>query len=132
MGRRGVVQLCAKTELQQAVDEMDNEQIRSRLHQEGTEWIFNPPSGSHMGGIWEWQIRTARKVLAVLLHEHSSRLDDESFRTLLCEVEAIINSRPLMFTSSDPDDLHPLSPTNLLTMKTSVSQPACQYSNSLK
>ena len=27
----------AKTELQQAVDEMDNEQIRSRLHQEGTD-----------------------------------------------------------------------------------------------
>ena len=41
----------AKTELQQAVNEMDNEHIRSRLHQEGTDWIFNPMSGSHMGGI---------------------------------------------------------------------------------
>lgn len=113
----------AKTELQQAVDEMDNEQIRSRLHQEGTDWIFNPPSGSHLGGIWERQIRTTSKVLAVLLHEHGSRLDDESFRTLLFEVEAIINSRPLTFASSDPDDLDPLSPSNLLTMKTSVVLP---------
>ena len=113
----------AKAELQQAVDEMDNEQIRSRLHQEGTDWIFNPPSGSHMGGIWERQIRTTRKVLTVLLREHGSRLDDESFRTLLCEVEAIINSRPLTFASSDPDDLDPLSPSNLLTMKTSVVLP---------
>ena len=113
----------AKAELQQAVDKMDNEQIRSRLHQEGTDWIFNPPSGSHMGGIWERQIRTTHKVLTVLLHEHGSCLDDESFRTLLCEVEAIINSRPLTFTSNDPDDLDPLSPSNLLTMKTSVVLP---------
>ena len=107
----------ANTELRQAVDEIDNEQIRSRLHKEGTDWIFNPPSGSHMGGIWERQIRTTCKVLTVLLHEHGSRLDDESFRTLLCEVEAIINSRPLTFASSDPDDLNPLTPNNLLTMK---------------
>ena len=97
---------------------MDNEHIRSRLHQEGTDWIFNPPNG-----IWERQIRTTRKVLTVLLHEHGSRLDDESFRTLLCETEAIINSRLLTFASSDPDDLHPLSPSNLLTMKTSVVLP---------
>ena len=113
----------ANTELRQAVDEMENEQIRSRLHKEGTDWIFNPPSGSHMGGIWERQIRTTRKVLTVLLHEHGSRLDDESFRTLLCEVEAIINSRPLTFASSDPDDFNPLTPNNLLTMKTSVVLP---------
>lgn len=58
----------ATNELQQAISEMDNDQIRSRLHQEGTEWIFNPPSTSHMGGIWERQIRTTPKVLTVLLH----------------------------------------------------------------
>lgn len=113
----------ATNELQQAINEMDNDQIRSRLRQEGTEWIFNPPSASHMGGIWERQIRTTRKVLTVLLHEHGTRLDDESFRTLLCEVQAIINSRPLTFASSDPDDFNPLSPSNILTMKTSVILP---------
>ena len=58
------------------------EQVLNHLHQEGTDWIFNPLSSSYMGGIWERQIRTARKVLTVVLHEHGSRLDDESFRTL--------------------------------------------------
>ena len=42
---------------------------------------------------------------------------------LLCEVEAIINSRPLTFASSYPGDLDLLSPSNLLTMKTSVVLP---------
>ena len=82
-----------------------------------------------MGGIWERQTRTTRKVLTVLLHEHGSHLDDGAFRTLLCEVQAIINSQPLMFALSDPDDLDPLSPSNLLTMKTSVVLPPAGVSN---
>lgn len=113
----------ATNKLRQAIDEMDNDLIGSKLRQEGTDWIFNPSSASHMGGIWERQIRNTHKVLTVLLHEHGTRLDDESFRTLLCEFEAIINSRPLTFPSGDPDNLNPLSPSNLLTMKTSVILP---------
>ena len=113
----------ANTELREAIEEVDNDQVRNKLRQEGIDWIFNPPSASHMGGVWERQIRTTKKVLTVLLHEHGTRLDDESFRTLLCEVEAIVNSRPLTLASSDPDDLNPLSPSQLLTMKTSIILP---------
>ena len=41
------------------------------------------------------QIRTARAILKSLLKTHGSSLFDESLQTLLSEVEAIINSRPL-------------------------------------
>lgn len=102
---------------------MDNNQISNKLQQEETDWIFNPPAASHISGVWERQIQTTRKVLNIILHEHGTHLDDESFRTLLCEVEAIVNSRPLTFSSSDPDDLTPLTPSHLLTMKTSVVLP---------
>ena len=50
-------------------------------------------------------------------------LDDESLRTLLVEVECIINSRPLTFPSSDPDDWSPLTPNHILTMKAKVVVP---------
>ena len=73
----------ATNELRQARDEMDIDQIRSKLRQEGTDWIFNPPSASRIGGNWERQICTTRKVLTVLLLEHGTCLDDESFRTTL-------------------------------------------------
>ena len=53
----------------------------------------------------------------------SKELGDESFRTVVCEVEAIVNSRPITFVSNDADDLQPLSPNNLLTMKSSIILP---------
>ena len=85
------------------------------------EWRFNPPSASHFGGAWERMIRTVRKVLSGLLSEHSIRLDSESLHTFLCEVEAIINSRPITAVSSDATDPEPLTPNHILTGKTYVA-----------
>ena len=76
-----------------------------------------------MGGIWERQIRTVRKVLSHLVRQFGDRLDEESFRTLMCEVEAIVNSRPLTPVSTDSDDINPLTPNMLLTMKSNVILP---------
>ena len=41
----------------------------------------------------------------------------------MCEVEAIINSRPLTMTSSDAKDPLPLTPNQILTTKTSIVLP---------
>ena len=46
---------------------------------------------SHHGGIWERCIRTLRMVLNAVLKGQT--LDDEGLSTLMCEVEAIVNSR---------------------------------------
>ena len=100
-----------KRELHGAMNEMDHSEITEKLQHHQIDWKFNPPAASHMGGVWERQIRTARRILYTLLHEHGSRLDDESLQTLMCEVEAIINSRPLIVTSSDSKDPLPLSPS---------------------
>ena len=83
---------------------------------------FNVPSASHMGGVWERQIRTVRSVLSSLLQNNGSQLDDESLRTLMCETEAIINSRPLTVKDlSDPDSLQPLSPNHRVFLDHQIS-----------
>lgn len=110
----------AERELRQAIAEMDNDRIQAFLLHGSIDWTFNPPAASHMGSVWERQIRSVRKVLAGLLTENGERLDDESFRTLMCEIEAIINSRPITTVSSSPDDLNPLTPNHILTMKTGI------------
>ena len=106
-------------------------EITEKLRQLQIDWKFNPPAASHMGGVWERQIRTVRKILCFLLHEHGGRLDDESLQTLMCEVESIINSRPLTAISSDVKDPIPLSPGQILTMKTSVVLPPLTIFNGM-
>ena len=77
-----------------------------------------------MGGVWERQIRTIKKVLFILVKQHSRTLNDESFVTLMTEVEGIVNSRPLTADSfSNPNDPQPLTPMQLLTMKTNYMLP---------
>ena len=107
----------AEKALKKAIKEMDEDRIHNFLLEGNIDWKFNPPTASHMGGVWERQIRSARNILSALLAEWGERLDDEALRTLFSEVEAIINSRPLTTLSDNPDDYLPLSPNNLLTMK---------------
>ena len=84
-------------------------------------WINNPPTSSHVGGVWEKQIRTARGILNALVKTHGKSLDDESLHMLLVKVEAIVNSRPVTTeTISHVKSDIPLSPANLLTMKLKV------------
>ena len=114
----------ASTELAQALAEMDQEKIRTKLLEEQCDCIsfkMNVPAASHMGGVWERQIRSAQTVLSSLLQKNGKQLDAESLRTLMCEAEAIVNSRPLTVSQlADPDSLSPLTPNHLLTMKTKV------------
>ena len=78
----------------------------------------------HMGGVWERQIQSARNILAALLKIHGQSLNDKGLRTLVAETEGNINSRPLTIESlSDVDSEIPLSPSNLLTMKSDVIMP---------
>ena len=74
--------------------------IHQSLIQKGITWIFNPPSASHYGGVWERLIRSTRKIIGGLVKEQN--LDDESLQTLMCEAESIINGRPLTTVSNDP------------------------------
>ena len=54
------------------------------------EFVFNPPSASYFGGVFERQIGSIRKVLSGLLLEQSSSLSDKCLITLLHKVSAII------------------------------------------
>ena len=84
------------------------------------EFKLNPPTASHMGGVWERMIRTARNVLQNIMKNHNGRLDTSSLRTLMYEVMAIINSRPL---STVTEEQVPLCPNLLLTMKSDIILP---------
>lgn len=82
---------------------------------------MNPRSASHMGGVCERMIRRVRSILDVILSQHGSQLDDESLRTYMCEIAAILNCRPLSTEHlHDPSFINPLTPNHLLTMKSKI------------
>ncbi len=92
-------------ELQDALKTWNQNQINSFLLQKGIKWTFNPPTGSHFGGIWERLIRSVRNILSFILREQS--LEEEGLYTLFCEAESILNNRPISRASMDINDLEP-------------------------
>ena len=88
----------ARNEFQEALKLMDQTRLHEYLLQNRTEGLpfkINVPHSSHMRGSWERMIRTVRNVLDPLLLSSGSQLDDKYFRTLMTEMECIINARPL-------------------------------------
>lgn len=117
----------AKRELREALSEMDSERIRNYLLDNSCDYVefkMNAPHSSHMGGIWERQIRSIRNVLQTLLDQLGCQLDDESLRTFMCEAASIVNSRPLTTQNlNDPTSNEPITPNHLLTLKSQVILP---------
>lgn len=93
--------------------------LKELLFNKASVWKFNPPHSSHMGGAWERMIGSTRKILDSMMSEiASNRLTHEVLTTFFAEVCAIINARPLVPVSADPDNPLILSPSTILTQKT--------------
>ena len=101
--------------MREAIGGWNKSKISEFLLQKKVLWVFNPPAASHMGGMCERMIRSVRKVLNALLKNQSP--NDEVLSTLMCEVEVILNSRPLTKVSDDPNDLQALSPNHVLLLR---------------
>ncbi|GFV44291.1 uncharacterized protein TNCV_4117681 [Trichonephila clavipes] len=81
--------------------------------EERIEWNFIPPASPHFGGLWEANIKSMRRIL--LRVAKSAIMNFEELTTLMAQIEAVLNSRPLSPLSSDPNDLNPLTPGHFLT-----------------
>ena len=116
----------AENELRKAMEEIDHKKVGEFLAEGSCDyitWERNTPHASHMGGVWERQIRTVKSVLTSLLKSSPRKLDEESLRTFLTDAEAIVNSRPLSLESIHDPEVTPLTPNQILTMKTVVASP---------
>lgn len=115
----------AERELRVAVHDWNQDKIHDFLLAKNIKWLFNPPAGSHHGGVWECCIRTVRKVMKALMKEQP--LNDEVLLTMMCEVEAIINGWPITKVSDDPKDPEPLTPNHLLLLRSGPTLPPGRF-----
>ncbi|XP_018368835.1 PREDICTED: uncharacterized protein LOC108764926 [Trachymyrmex cornetzi] len=84
----------------------------NELANEGIEWSFIPPHSPHMGGIWEAGVKSCKHHLKRVMG--NSHFTFEEFTTVLIQIEACVNSRPLCPLSADPSDLQPLTPAHFI------------------
>ncbi|XP_065081884.1 uncharacterized protein LOC135704378 [Ochlerotatus camptorhynchus] len=91
----------------------------------GIRWHFNPPRGSHFGGLWEAAINSAQKHYFRVLGDRKLAFDD--METLLVQIEACLNSRPLTKLSEDPSDFQALTPGHFLIGSSLQSVPGVDY-----
>lgn len=93
------------------------------LINDGIQWHFQPPSAPHFGGLWESSVKLVKNHMKRVIGCTCLTLIE--FSTLLTQIEACVNSRPLTPMSEEPTDLLPLTPSHFLIgdVLTSVPEP---------
>ncbi|XP_021324376.1 uncharacterized protein [Danio rerio] len=114
-------------ELQTAFTAMSPD-LQAQLAKQKIQFHYNPPNAPHFGGMWEREIRSVKAALHTIIGPQT--LTEEVLRTLLIEVEAILNAKPLGYVSSDLADPDPVTPNYLLMGRPDVSLPQVIYPES--
>ena len=85
------------------------------------QWKFNIELSPWQGGHYERMVRSVKRCLRKVLGSASISFDELS--TVVCEVECILNSRPLSYISDEADG-EILTPSHLLMGRRLLSLPA--------
>ncbi|KRX59253.1 hypothetical protein T09_9840 [Trichinella sp. T9] len=112
MADRQLKNLFAKPSL----DKIQRTMIRHRI-----EWKFITKRAPWNGGYWERLVRSVKNTLRKILEK--TTLDEEELTTVLCEIEAKINARPLTFVGDDVKDADALTPFHFLIGRSFVDLP---------
>ncbi|XP_011883579.1 PREDICTED: uncharacterized protein LOC105570748 [Vollenhovia emeryi] len=96
-----------------------NVEIHDYLSEHAIKWNFIPPQSPHMGGLWESAVKSCKGHLTKVIGPTS--LTFEELTTVVVQVEAILNSRPLTPMSTDPADFNALTPGHFIIGRPLVS-----------
>ncbi|KRX57177.1 hypothetical protein T09_3812 [Trichinella sp. T9] len=88
------------------------EQLQRKLNEERIRWKFITPRAPWCGGYWERLIRSIKNALRKTIRGALLKYDE--LHTVLCEIEARINDRPLVFMGDDIAGEAALTPAHFL------------------
>lgn len=90
-------------------------------------WHFIPSRSPHFGDLWEATVKIVKHYLKRVIG--STILTFEEFDTIIVQIEAIVNSRPLTPLSSDPSDLSPLTPAHFFIGRSLTMMPELELTS---
>lgn len=99
--------------------------IAETLAIEGTQWHFILAYSPNFGSLWEAGVKSIKHYLKRVL---TTNLTFEEMTTVLYEIEACLNSRPLCpLDNSDPENAEILTPGHFLIGEAPIVVPAADY-----
>ena len=107
--------------MRESIARWNEEKIDRQLQQKGIKWVFQPPATPDASGIWERLVQITKKHLKSAVADRL--LSDIELRTLLAEVESIVNNRPITAVSGDPEDFSALTANHFLLQKATQLPP---------
>lgn len=116
-------------ELQEAFQAL-HPTLQAHLAKHQIKFQFNPPSAPHFGGVWEREVRLVKAALYTTIQ--TQPVPEEVLRTVLIEVEGILNFKPLGYVSTDVADADPVTPNLLLMGRLDPSLPQAVYGETEK
>ena len=93
----------------------------------GIEWKFNTELAPWYGGVWERLVRSVKSSLRIMFKSCSETSVD--FETILCQIEEIINKRPISYCNGNEDELLSLTPWNFLVIESTETPQNALHSN---
>ena len=91
---------------------LNSKELETSLGRRGVTWKFIPKRAPWFGGYWERLIGLTKATLKKVLGR--AHISLPMLQTLVVEVEATLNDRPLTYLSDDLRDPQPLTPSSLL------------------
>ncbi|CAG9126303.1 unnamed protein product [Plutella xylostella] len=107
-----------KEEYEQIKETLGTE-FMSEIADMNIEWHFQGPSWPSAGGLWESQVKQLKHHLKRVVGDQ--KLTFEEYSTLLAQLEACLNSRPLCPITEDPNELDCLTPSHFLASGPSLN-----------
>ena len=106
----------ANNELKTLTEFLESQKTQKTISQFCTsqriEWKFIPEKSPHFGGLWESCVKSTKYHLKRILS--GVKLTFEEYTTVLAQVEACLNSRPLVTLSCSDDGCDALTPGHFL------------------
>lgn len=101
----------------------DSDKINKHLAEDRIQWHLIPPRAPNFGGLWEAAVKSLKGHMKRVIGNRLLKIDE--MNTVVTQIEACLNSRPLTPLNNDPRDLEALTPGHFLIQRplTAIAEP---------
>lgn len=103
-------------------------EIAQSLARNGTKWHFIPPLSPNFGGLWEAGVKSVKYHMKRVIGD--TTLTYEELATVLGQVEACLNSRPLSRVDTESEGFDALTPGQFLVGEPLLTIPDYDFESS--